>query len=191
MTPLSSLPKGMFGPCWTSEPIATLDERRSPENVCAVYLSDDRGRVRTRMGRLVRLANGQLMDFFRTGVLAAALGCRPQCIYNWEATLGFPRPFWTILRTDGTPFKSRLYERKQLFAIQRLHHQFHYLRGPFRERVADFVAAVSFVFERVPWLPIPEVTNEVADAVVVYRDWRPGGTELGLLSQAREPSAAE
>jgi hypothetical protein len=110
------------------------------------------------------------MDFFRTGVLAAALGCRAQCVYHWEQEWGFPRPCWNIVGTDGTPYTNRLYERNQVFSIQLLHHRFGYLRGPFRERVADFVAAVSLIFDIVPWFPIPEVTKFVGAVAAAERD---------------------
>lgn len=167
---MPTLPRDMFGACWTPEPIATLDVRRSPDSVCTIRFADDRGHVHSASGRTVRRLDGRRFDLFHTGVLARMLGCSLQNIYAWEEQHGFPRPCWHVARRKGPPFSSRLYSRRQLFAVQMLHRQFGCLRGRFRERVADFAAAVSSIFWLVDNLSAVDVPEFIRAALVLHHE---------------------
>jgi hypothetical protein len=80
------------------------------------------------------------------------------------------------------PFSSRLYSRPQLYVIQTLHREFGFLRGAFRERVADFVEAVSSIFNVVDDLPFSEVPKFIGAVLVARHEeiGEPLSTQLTL-----------
>lgn len=162
--------KSLLESCWTPEPIATLDVRRSPDTVCTIQFLDPRGRVRSASGRVARRPHGGSIDLFRSGVLALLLGCCTQTIYGLEERYGFPWPKWNVTRPNGAPLSSRLYSRRQLYAIGVLHRHFGFLRSPFRERAADFAFAVSLVFDDVDRIPSDDVRGLIAAALLLGRE---------------------
>lgn len=154
---------------WTRGPIAILDVRRLPGTVCSIQFLDPSGALRCASGRTARWRHGGSIDLFHSGVLAQTLGCSVQAIYGWEQRYGFPRPRWNVRRSRGMPLTSRWYSRRQLFAIGMLHRHFGFLCGRFRERVADFSAAVSGLFDDVDRVPAAELKDLIGAALLLGR----------------------
>jgi hypothetical protein len=166
----SWLGRSVVAPCWSQSPIATLGVRRTAGTVCTISFADIRGEVRSAVGRRARLRGGGTIDIFHSGVLARMLGCRVQTVFGWEQRYGFPRPWWNVVRPTGEPLTSRWYSRRQLATIAMLHRAFGSLRGPYRERVAEFTVAVSLIFEEVDRIPVSELRKLVSAALVLGRE---------------------
>lgn len=98
------------------------------------------------------------------------------------------------MSSDGVPFTNRLYSRHQLFAVQRIHRHFGFLRGRYREAVGEFANAVSLVFELVDRVPIGEAARFVAAALAIYPPAAPSPANIrhrAAVPQVSGPDAGD
>jgi hypothetical protein len=121
---------------------------------CTFDYTDHEGVSRKGKGRTFTI-DGQDLDLFPTGVLAAVLHRSRKTLYVWEEKFGFP-PALYFLADDER--KKRWYSRKQLTMMRAAYDHYGELTGPNYKKLPEFISVVRKLFYSVD-RPITERTD--------------------------------